>query len=207
MARALAGKLLNAAAPVAERIDGMESWIELETPLRKRDVVSLEAGQLVRLSGVLYTARDAAHARLVGMLRAGEPLPFDPQGQVIYYVGPSPAPPGLPIGSAGPTTSYRMDRYTPELLKAGIRATIGKGARGNDVIEAMRKYKAVYMAATGGAAALLASRILSSEVIAFEDLGAEAVHRLEVEGFPTVVVNDVNGNDLYEMGLRRWRRG
>jgi fumarate hydratase subunit beta len=183
-----------------------QSAVKLKPPLRDRDVRRLEAGQLVHITGTVYTARDAAHARLVALLEAGESLPFDPRGQIIYYVGPSPAPPGLPIGAAGPTTSYRMDRFTPRLLAAGIKATIGKGARSNDVLEAMREHHAVYLAATGGAAALLASRILSAEVIAFEDLGPEAVHRLEVREFPTVVINDVQGNDLYELGLHRWRR-
>jgi fumarate hydratase subunit beta len=183
-----------------------EQVVALKTPLDEGDVTGLRAGMLVSLSGVVYTARDAAHARLVAMLEAGEPLPFDPAGQVLYYVGPAPAPPGLPIGAAGPTTSYRMDAFTPQLLAAGIRATIGKGARSNEVVEVMQRLKAVYLAATGGAGALLASRVVSCEVIAFEDLGTEAVRRLVVRDFPAVVINDVEGGDLYAQGIRRWQR-
>jgi fumarate hydratase subunit beta len=181
--------------------------IDLSPPLTDERVASLRAGDVVRITGEIYTARDAAHARLVELLDRGDPLPFDPVGQILYYVGPAPAPPGLPIGAAGPTTSYRMDKFTVPLLKAGIKATIGKGARSNDVVEAMREYKAVYLAATGGAGALLASRIVHCEVVAFEDLGTEAVHRIKVEGFPAVVINDLNGNDLYEIGIHRWQSG
>lgn len=176
-------------------------------PLSESEVVRLRAGELVAITGTIYTARDAAHARLVAMLERGESLPFDPAGQVLYYVGPAPAPPGRVIGAAGPTTSYRMDRYAPALYRAGIKATIGKGPRANTVVEAMRECRAVYLGATGGAGALLASHIVRVEVVAFPELGAEAVHRLEVRDFPAIVINDVAGNDLYEMGIRRWQRG
>ena len=173
---------------------------DLTLPLHKPAALPLRAGDLVTLSGVLYTARDAAHKRLINLLREGKPLPFPLKDQVIYYVGPSPAPAGLPIGSAGPTTSYRMDSYTPELLSLGLGGMIGKGRRSPEVIEAMRQYGAVYFGATGGAAALLARSVLSCEVIAFPDLGPEAVRRLTVERFPAIVLIDSMGNNLYEIG-------
>ena len=181
--------------------------VRLTTPLSRWDVESLHAGDRVMLSGTVYTARDAAHARLVALLAEGRPLPFPPEGQVIYYVGPTPPRPGAPIGSAGPTTSGRMDPYTPALLNAGIKGMIGKGSRSAEVREAMVRHKAVYFAATGGAGALLARRVRSSEVVAWEDLGPEAVRRLVVEDFPLVVVNDVFGSDLYEDGAAHYRVG
>jgi fumarate hydratase subunit beta len=181
--------------------------VRLTTPLSLQDVESLRAGDRVLLSGTVYTARDAAHARLVALLAEGKPLPFTPEGQVIYYVGPTPPRPGRPIGSAGPTTSGRMDSYTPALLAAGLRGMIGKGSRSAEVREAMVKHKAVYFGATGGAGALLARRIRSAEVVAWEDLGPEAVRRLVVEDFPLVVIDDVHGNDLYEEGAARYRAG
>jgi fumarate hydratase subunit beta len=184
---------------------GHDIPVRLTTPLSRWDVESLHAGDRVLLSGVVYTARDAAHARLIALLTEGKPLPFAVEGQVIYYVGPTPPRPGEPIGSAGPTTSGRMDSYTPALLAAGLRGMIGKGSRSAEVREAMAKHGAVYFAATGGAGALLAKRIKSAEVVAWEDLGPEAVRRLVVEDFPLVVIDDVRGHDLYEEGAARYR--
>lgn len=180
----------------------MTETIKLTTPLSESDVGKLKIGDNVLLDGIIYTARDTAHKRLVELLKAGKELPFDPRGQVIYYVGPAPARPGKVIGPAGPTTSYRMDPYTPILLEHGLKGMIGKGNRGEEVIEAMKKYKAVYFAAVGGAAALIARSIKKAEVVAYEDLGAEAILRLEVQDFPVIVVNDIYGNDLYEEGKR-----
>jgi len=171
--------------------------IHLTTPLRDEDLEKLQIGDKVYLSGTIYTARDAAHQRLVELIEQEKPLPFDLKGQVIFYVGPAPTPPGKVIGSAGPTTSYRMDPYAPVLLAAGLKGMIGKGARSKAVIEAMQKYKAVYFAAIGGAAALISQSIKSAQVIAYEDLGPEAIRRLVVENFPCIVANDVRGNDIY----------
>ncbi len=168
---------------------------------------SLTAGTAVLISGVIYTGRDAAHKRLVEALEHGEPLPFDIAGQTIYYVGPSPAPPGRVIGSAGPTTSSRMDPFTPRLLAAGLRAMIGKGNRSPEVREAMRRYRAVYFVAVGGAAALIARCIKQARVVAYEDLGTEAIRRLVVEDFPAVVANDIFGGDLFEKARAEYRRG
>jgi len=176
----------------------------LKTPLTDEDVEKLKAGDIVYLTGTIYTARDAAHKRLVDLIEKGEPLPFDLKGAVIYYVGPTPPKPGEPIGSAGPTTSYRMDSYAPILIKHGQKGMIGKGKRNEDVKEACKKYKAVYFGAVGGAGALLSQRIKSAEVIAYPELGPEAVRKLEVEDFPVVVVNDCYGNDLYEQGRKEW---
>ncbi len=186
---------------------GHDFPVRLSTPLSLWDVELLHAGDRVMLSGTIYTARDAAHARLVELLREGRPLPFPLEGQVIYYVGPTPPRPGQPIGSAGPTTSGRMDTYTPALLAAGLKGMIGKGSRSAKVREAMTRHKAVYFAATGGAGALLARRITRAEIVAWEDLGPEAVRRLIVEEFPLVVVDDVYGNDLYELGAAQYRVG
>jgi len=169
----------------------------LTTPLSAADLAPLRVGDRVLLNGVVYTARDAAHKRLVECIDRGEPLPFDPAGQVIYYVGPTPAPPGRPIGSAGPTTSYRMDRYAPRLIELGLKATIGKGQRSTEVVQAMITHGAVYFVAIGGAAALLARCIRSCQVIAYPELGPEAIHRLEVEAFPVFVGNDARGGDIY----------
>ncbi|MBM4085743.1 MAG: Fe-S-containing hydro-lyase [Planctomycetes bacterium] len=185
----------------------MPSPIQLIPPLTIADVERLRAGDRVLISGVVYTARDAAHKRLVALVDAGEKLPFDLRGQIIYYVGPTPAPPGRPIGSAGPTTSSRMDSYAPKLLANGLKAMVGKGQRSVAVIEAMKTHKAVYLAAVGGAGALLAKTVKKAEIVAYEDFGAEAIRRLTVENFPAVVVNDVLGNDLYKEGVRRFRRG
>ena len=167
----------------------------------------LTAGTRVLISGVIYTARDAAHQRLVQALDKGNRLPFDLNGQTLYYMGPSPAKPGQVIGSAGPTTASRMDAYTPRLIAAGIRAMIGKGSRSPEVKDAIKKYKAVYFATIGGAGALLAKSIKQVEVIAYEDLGTEAILRLNVENFPAIVANDIYGEDLFEQGKAKYRRG
>lgn len=179
---------------------------ELRTPLDDGDVRRLRAGDRVKLSGVLFTARDQAHKRLAEMIREGRPLPIDLKGQVIYYVGPSPARPGLPIGSAGPTTSGRMDPYTEAMLELGVKGFIGKGKRSPAVREALVRHGAVYFAAVGGAGALLARCIRKASVVLFPELGPEAVHLLEVSDFPVFVINDTLGNDLYEEGAARHRR-
>jgi len=166
----------------------------------------LVVGTRVTISGVIYTARDAAHHRLIQALDRGEELPFDLKGQTLYYMGPSPARAGQVIGSAGPTTSSRMDKYTPKLLAAGIKAIIGKGSRSTEVREAIKKYKAVYLVATGGAGALLARAIKEVEVIAYEEMGAEAIRRLTVENFPTIVANDIYGEDLFEQGRAKYKK-
>jgi fumarate hydratase subunit beta len=180
--------------------------IKLKTPLRDEDVEKLNIGDKVLLTGVIYTGRDAAHKRLFDLIEAGKELPIDVRGQVIYYVGPAPAKPGKPIGSAGPTTSYRMDAYAPKLMELGLKGMIGKGNRGADVVEAMKKHKAIYFGATGGAGALLARSIKKAETVAYEDLGPEAIQRLEVEDFPAVVINDTKGNDLYVEGAKKYRK-
>jgi fumarate hydratase subunit beta len=184
----------------------MAKTVKLTPPLTDQDVLQLDIGDTVIVSGVIYTARDAAHKRLVDMLDRGEALPMDIQGQIIYYVGPSPARPGRVIGAAGPTTSYRMDSYAPTLIRLGLKAMIGKGKRSLEVIDALKTHKAVYLGATGGAGALISQRIKIAEVIAFPELGPEAVHRLEVEDFSTIVINDCQGRDLYELGVRQYRR-
>jgi len=175
----------------------MNKPIQLTAPLTEDQTRALRAGDQVRISGVVYTARDAAHKRLVELLDKGEPLPFDVAGAMIYYVGPTPGAPGQVFGSAGPTTSYRMDAYAPRLIALGLRGMIGKGNRSPAVITAMKQHGAVYLAATGGAGALLAKCIIKSETIAWDDLGAEALRRLEVVDFPAVVAIDAEGNSLY----------
>ena len=159
------------------------------------------------ITGVIYTARDAAHKRMLETLEKGGKLPFEIKGQIIYYMGPSPTKPGQVIGSAGPTTSGRMDVYSPRLIEEGLKGMIGKGSRSVAVKEAIRKYKAVYLAAIGGAGALIAKSIKKAEVIAYEDLGAEAIQRLEVENFPATVINDIYGGDLYQEGQARYQTG
>lgn len=170
---------------------------QLTTPLTTEAVSMLRAGDVVRLTGTIYTARDAAHKRLMDLLDAGKALPFDIQGSAIYYVGPSPAPPGRPIGAAGPTTSYRMDTYAPRLHSLGCKASIGKGRRNEAVRQALRDHTAVYFGATGGAGALLSKCITAARVIAFEDLGPEAIRELTVVDFPLLVINDAVGGELY----------
>lgn len=178
----------------------------ITTPLTDEVVRSLRSGDAVLLSGVIYTARDLAHQRLVGALERGETLPFDIKGAVIYYVGPSPAKPGKVIGACGPTTSYRMDPYTPSLLKAGLKGMIGKGNRSSAVVEALKKFCGVYFAAVGGAAALLAQRVKNARLLAYEDLGPEAVQELLVEELPLFVVNDCYGADLYQEGVKQYKK-
>jgi len=177
----------------------------LNTPLSDDDVAPLRAGDRVTLTGVVYTARDAAHRRLVELIDANKELPIPIEGQVIYYVGPSPAPPGRVIGAAGPTTSYRMDPFAPRLMEMGLKAMIGKGKRSKEVVDAMVRHKAVYLAAIGGAGALMAKAVTASRVVAYEELGPEAIRELSVDSLPVVVVNDILGNDLYEEGQRKYR--
>lgn len=179
---------------------------KITLPLTDTDVASLHSGDEVLLSGHLYVARDAAHKRLVETLDRGEALPFALAGQTIYYMGPSPAPPGKIIGAAGPTTATRMDPYTPRLLAAGLRGMLGKGPRSQEVKDAIKKYRAVYLAPVGGAGALLSKTIVSAEVVAYEDLGPEAVRRIQVKNFPATVINDVRGGDLYIEGKKRYSR-
>ncbi|EKQ52173.1 MULTISPECIES: Fe-S-containing hydro-lyase [unclassified Clostridium] len=174
--------------------------IRLQTPLTQEKISTLKAGDSILLSGVIYSARDAAHKRLIDLLNEGKELPLNIKDETIYYVGPSPAKPGKVIGSAGPTTSYRMDAYAPTLMDLGLRGMIGKGARNEEVIEAIKRNKAVYFGAIGGAAALIGKSIIKSEIIAYEDLGAEAIRRMEVEDMPLVVIIDAEGNNLYEIG-------
>lgn len=176
----------------------------LHTPLSREDARALRCGESCLITGTIYTARDAAHKRLCELAAKGKPLPFDIEGAIIYFVGPTPAKPGQVIGSAGPTTSYRMDAYSPALIALGQTGMIGKGKRGEAVVEAMRRYGAVYLGAIGGLGALLGKCVKKAEVIAYPDLGAEAVRRLEVENFPVVVVIDSEGNKLYELGRRAY---
>lgn len=183
----------------------MTDSIKITTPLTDEVIAKLKAGDRVLISGVIYTGRDMAHKYMVEGHRKGEPFPFDLAGQVLYYTGPTPAPPGRPIGSAGPTTSYRMDKFSPYLLENGLKGMIGKGPRGTEVRDAIRKHKAVYFAAIGGAGALISRSITKAQVIAYPELGTEAVQRLEVVEFPAIVVNDIYGGDLYEMGVAEYR--
>lgn len=178
----------------------------IETPLTKSKVEDLKAGDYVYISGTIYTARDAAHKRMIEGLENGEPLPFDVEDQMIYYLGPTPNREGQIIGSAGPTTSSRMDRYAPALLDRGLRGMIGKGKRNEEVIQSMKKNKAVYFAAVGGAGALLSKCIKKSEVIAYDDLGTEAIRKLEVENLPVITVIDCEGNDLYQTAVKDYVR-
>jgi len=179
---------------------------KLTPPLDDKTIEQLRTGDRVSITGVIYTARDAAHKRMVEALERGDPLPIPLEGQVIYYMGPSPARPGRPIGSAGPTTSGRMDPYVPALLARGLKGMIGKGNRSPQVREAIKQHRAVYLGATGGAGALIARSIVKAEVVAYEDLGAEAIRRLEVEDFPALVINDIYGGDLYEEGKAKYAR-
>ena len=185
---------------------GADGVKEIAPPLSDADAESLKAGDRVRITGVVYTARDAAHGRLLPLIEAGKPLPFDPRGQIIYYTGPSPARPGEVIGSVGPTTASRMDKFTPALLALGLKGTIGKGYRGPAVKAALREHRGVYFGAIGGAGAVLSRHVKKLEIIAYEDLGTEAIRRLEVEAFPAIVINDCHGGDLYEDGARQFAR-
>ena len=174
--------------------------VKITTPLTREAVRNLKAGDSCLISGVIYTARDAAHKRLCELVAEGKPLPLDVKDSIIYFVGPTPAKPGQAIGSAGPTTSYRMDAYSPTLIREGLTGMIGKGKRGPEVVAAMKEEGAVYFGAIGGCGALLSKCIKKAEVIAYEDLGAEAIRRLEVEDFPAIVIIDSQGNNLYETG-------
>lgn len=180
--------------------------IKLQTPLTEDKIKGLKSGDSVLLSGIIYSARDAAHKRLIDLLNEGRELPLNIKDETIYYVGPSPAKPGNVIGSAGPTTSYRMDAYAPALMDLGLKGMIGKGARNKEVIDSIVKNGAVYFGAIGGAAALIAKSIVKSEIIAYEDLGAEAIRRMEVKDMPLVVIIDSKGNNLYELGQKEYLR-
>ncbi|MCR1972700.1 Fe-S-containing hydro-lyase [Clostridium sporogenes] len=178
--------------------------IKINTPLTEDKIKGLKVGDMVLITGTIYTARDAAHKRLVSALEEGKNLPFEVKNSIIYYVGPTPAKPGMEIGAAGPTTSYRMDTYTPKLLNLGLKGMIGKGKRSKEVIESIVKNKAVYFGAIGGAAALISKSIKKSEVIAYEDLDSEAIRKLEVENLPVTVIIDSKGNNLYEAGVENY---
>ena len=185
---------------------GADGIKDVRTPLSDADVESLKAGDRVRLSGVIYTARDAAHGRLLPLIDKGERLPIDVKGQIIYYTGPSPARPGTVIGSVGPTTASRMDKFTPALLAFGLKGTIGKGYRGQPVKDALRQHTGVYFGSIGGAGAVLSEFVKKAEVVAYEDLGTEAIRRLEVDGFPAIVLYDCHGGDLYQDGQKVFAR-
>ena len=182
----------------------MNDPVKIRPPLMDDIIEKLKAGDRVIISGVIYTARDMAHKYMVEGHKKGEPLPFDVKGQILYYTGPTPAPPGKPIGSAGPTTSYRLDKYTPYLIELGLKGMIGKGPRGQEVKDAIKRHKAVYFAAIGGAGALISKTIRKAAIIAYPELGTEAIMKLEVEDFPAVVVNDVYGSDLYRIGVEQY---
>lgn len=188
---------------VTTAADGIK---DVTTPLSDADVASLKAGDRVRLTGVLYTARDAAHGRLLPLIEKGQPLPIDVRGAIIYYTGPTPAQPGDVAGSIGPTTASRMDKFTPALLRLGLKGTIGKGYRGQAVKDALREHRAVYFGTIGGAGALLSRHVRRLEIVAYEDLGTEAIRRLEVEAFPAIVLNDCHGGDLYQDGQKQYAR-
>ncbi len=183
----------------------MKKVIKLSTPLDTKDIEGLRSGDRILLSGSVYTARDMAHKRMGKAARSGE-LPFDLKGQVIFYAGPAPAKPGKVTGSIGPTTSYRMDSYTPILLKYGLKGMIGKGQRNEEVTNAIKKHKAVYFAAVGGTAALIARTVKKVEIVAYGDLHTEAIRKLEVKNLPLIVVNDIKGNDLYNEGMMKYKR-
>ncbi len=184
----------------------MSNEIRLYPPLSEADVVALNVGDRVRLSGLLYGARDAAHNRMVELLDQGKPLPVDLRGHVLYYVGPTPAPPGRPIGAAGPTTSLRMDAYAPRMYEYGVKATIGKGNRNPAVIESLVKHRAVYLIAIGGLGATLSQRIRAARVIAYPELGTEALWEFQVEDFPAIVANDARGRDVFKEGQETWAK-
>ncbi len=179
---------------------------KIQTPLNDETVAGLRAGDRVLISGYLYTARDAAHKRMTELLDKGEQLPFDIKGQIIYFVGPAPAKPGQVINSAGPTTSGRMNAYSPKMIAAGLKGMVGKGEMGAGVVEALKKHKAVYMVAVGGAGALIAEKITEVELVAYEDLGAEAVRRLKVKDFPAIVAQDCYGDNIYVAGVKKYSK-
>ena len=177
----------------------------ITTPLSDAVIETLRAGDTIYITGNLYTGRDSAHKKLIDLIDEGKDLPIEVEGQIIYYVGPTPARPGKPIGSAGPTTSYRMDSFAPILHRLGIKGTIGKGARNEEVKESLKKYKAVYLAAVGGAGALISKSIEEAEVIAYPELGPEAIRRVKVKDFPCIVINDMYGGDLYKEGKKQYQ--
>jgi fumarate hydratase subunit beta len=177
----------------------------ITTPVSDELIEKLRAGDRVFITGSLFTGRDSAHKKLIDLVNEGKELPIDVKGQFIYYVGPTPARPGNPIGSAGPTTSYRMDSYAPTLHKLGLKGTIGKGARNEEVKESLKQYKAVYLAAVGGAGALISKSIVHAEVIAYPELGPEAIRRVEVKDFPCIIINDMYGGDLYQEGKEQYQ--
>ncbi len=184
----------------------MKKIIKITTPLDTKKIIKLKTGDFVNITGNIYGARDAAHKRVFELIKKGQKLPIELKGQIIFYAGPTPAKPGYQCGSVGPTTSYRMDPYTPSLLERGLKGMIGKGFRSKEVIDSMKKNKAVYFAAVGGTAALIARRVKKSEVIAYEDLGAEAIYRFYVEDFPAIVVVDSAGNNLYETEPPKYKK-
>ena len=188
---------------VTTAADGIK---DVTTPLSDADVESLRAGDRVRLTGVIYTARDAAHGRLLPLIEQGAQLPIDVKGAIIYYTGPTPAQPGDVVGAIGPTTASRMDKFTPALLKLGVKGTMGKGYRGQAVKDALKEHRGVYLGAIGGAGAVLSRHIKKLEIVAYEDLGTEAIRRLEVDGFPAIVLNDCHGGDLYQDGQKQFAR-
>lgn len=188
---------------VTTAADGIK---DITTPLTDADATALRAGDRVRITGVIYTARDAAHGRLIPLVEKGEKLPIDVRGQIIYYTGPSPAAPGKVVGSIGPTTASRMDRFTPQLFKLGLKGTIAKGYRSDAVKDALKQYKGVYFGSIGGAGAVLSRFVKKLEVVAYEDLGTEAIRRLEVENFPAIVLYDCQGGDLYQEGQKAYAR-
>lgn len=179
---------------------------DINAPLKKEELTKLNAGDYVYITGTIYSARDAAHKRMYDAMKKGEKIPMELKDNVIYYLGPTPAKPGQVIGSAGPTTSSRMDKYTPLLLENGLNGMIGKGKRSKEVIDAIKKNKAVYFAAIGGAGALLSKCIKKSEIIAYDDLGTEAIRKMEVENLPVIVVIDSNGNNLYETAVEDYKK-
>ena len=188
---------------VTTAADGIK---DVSTPLSDEDIASLKAGDRVRITGVMYTARDAAHGRLLPLIEKGEKLPIDVRGAIIYYTGPTPAQPGDIAGAIGPTTASRMDKFTPALLKLGLKATMGKGYRGQAVKDALREFKGVYLGTIGGAGAVLSRHVKKLEIVAYEDLGTEAIRRLEVDKFPAIVLNDSHGGDLYSEGQKQYAR-
>jgi fumarate hydratase subunit beta len=188
---------------VSTEADGIK---DIATPLSDADIELLKAGDRVRISGVIYTARDAAHGRLFPLIEKGEKLPIDVKGTIIYYTGPSPARPGSIVGSIGPTTASRMDKFTPALLKLGLKGTIGKGYRGQAVKDALKEFKGVYFGSIGGAGAVLSLYVKKVDIVAYEDLGTEAIRRLEVEAFPAIVLYDCHGGDLYQDGQKVYAR-